>query len=356
MEAQPIQVPDTSSPKGQHLPDGGTGDMGRFMRKVGLRLLILAVIWIIFTQLLPRRLYLGAEYARWEAVFAKVAEMQKDKKPVNVILGDSKPEMGLAGMTLRAWNLALGGTSPVEGFYILDLLREVPIDTVYLSYAPFHIQSQDCFHNRTEYFGFVDPVYIDSVMALGHRQGDTTYAWNNWVWLDDLQKNFTSPWVRRQLRHLPAMHGIDNYSWYFQGYAAMQTRLQQDQLSYLFPSDICPRDTSIQEYYLEQKAGGFFPNGVNAHYFSLLLKEIGRRKLTLVWINMPFNNAIRQPTQKYYADFEAWLRPQLPPDAPYYPMSFQDSCDFKDFSHLDAEAANRFGLNFATWLRSSEGP
>jgi hypothetical protein len=327
--------------------------MDKFLRKIGLRLLILAGIWVICTQLLPRRLYLGAEYARWEAVFGKVRELKTEKQAVNLVIGDSRPEMGLASKPLRAWNLALGGTSPVEGYYMLQQLREVQIDTLYMSYSPFHFHSQDCFHTRAEYFGFVEQAYLDTVVAQGKAAGDTTYDWNNWVWLDDLDKNFPAPWVQRQVRYLPALRDLESYQWYFQEYGAMQTRMQADGLSYLFTSDICPRDTAVQEVYLERRAGGFFPSEVNAFYFNTILQEIGRRKTVLVWINMPLNNAIRQPSQKYYQDFEAWLRPQLPLGTPYYPLSFQDSCDFKDFSHLDAAAASAFGQKIANWMQEN---
>ncbi len=323
--------------------------MDRFLRKIGLRLLILAVIWVAFTQIMPKRLYLGAEYARWETVFEKISTLRAAKQPVNLVLGDSRPEMGLASEHLNAYNLALGGTSPVEGYYMLRQMQDIPIDTLYLSYSPFHFHSQDCFHTRAEYFGFIPADYIAEVLALSRNIGDTAYQWNNWVWLDDLDKNFPSPWVQRQLRYLPALRGLDNYRWYFQERAASQARMETHQLSYLFASDICPSDTSVQEYYLERNAGGFFPNGVNAHYFTELLKEVGRRQIHLVWINMPLNKAIRQPSQHYYADFEAWLRPQLPPMTPYFPLSFQDACDFKDFSHLDEEAANIFGRRTIAW-------
>lgn len=324
--------------------------MKRFLQKVGLRLLILMGIWIGFTQLLPKRVYLGAEYARWETVFGKIAELKQSKERVNLVIGDSRPEMGLASKHLNAYNLGLGGTSPVEGFYMLHELRDVPIDTLYLSYSPFHFHSQDCFHTRAEYFGFVAQDFLAEVEARSLALGDTVFQWNNWAWLDDLDKNFPSAWVQRQLRYVPALRNLDNYRWYLGEWPAMKARMEANQLSYLFTSDICPSDTTVQEYYLEQAAGRFIPNPVNAHYFTQLLQEVARREIHLVWINMPLNKAIRQPSQGYYEDFERWLRPQLPSQMPYYPLAFQDACDFKDFSHLDEVAAQTFGQHIADWL------
>lgn len=330
--------------------------MKRFLQKVSLRLLILLGIWVGFTQLLPRRIYMGAEYSRWEAVFGKIEELKREKEHVNLVIGDSRPEMGLASEHLRAWNLGLGGTSPVEGFYMMLELRDVPIDTLYLSYSPFHFQSQDCFHTRSEYFGFIDPGYLGQAEYAVLEVEDTVFQWNNWAWLDDLDRNFPWPWVQRQLRYLPSIRSIDNYLWYFNERPEMQRRMADNQLSYLFASDACPSDTSVQEYYLEQKAGGFRAHPINNFYFERLISLASEKGVHLVWINMPLNKAIRQPSQGYYADFERWLGPKLPPQTPYFPLRFQEACDFKDFSHLDADAAAAFGSEIDRWVRTPQIP
>ena len=317
--------------------------MKRFHQKLSLRLAILAGLWIAFTQLLPKRVYLGPEYSRWETVWAHLEGVKSAGKAVNLVMGDSRPEMGIASKHLRAWNYGLGGTSPVEGYYMLRQLEGVKIDTLYLSYSPYHFQHQDCFHNRPEYYGFVDRGYIAEVESLALSAKDTVYQWNNWVWLDDLDENFPIPWVQRQFRYLLPMKGLDNWKWYFRERPAMQQRMEDNRLSYLFASNICPSDTSVQEYYLEQRAGGFVMNPVNVHYFRKLTEEIARRKIHLIWINMPLNRAIRQPSADYYRDFEVQMRGMLPAGTPYLPLSYRDACDFKDFSHLRDVAAEKFG-------------
>lgn len=330
--------------------------MKRFLQKLSLRLAILAGLWIAFTQLLPKRVYLGPEYSRWETVWAHLEEVKAAGKPVNLVMGDSRPEMGIASKHLRAWNYGLGGTSPVEGYYMLRQLEGVRIDTLYLSYSPYHFQHQDCFHNRSEYFGFIDRGYIAEVESLAALVGDTVYQWNNWVWLDDLDENFRIPWVQRQFQYLLPMKGVDNWRWYFRERPAMQERMVANQLSYLFPGTVCPSDTSVQEYYLEQRAGGFVMNPVNLHYFRRLVGEIVHRGIHLVWINMPLNRAIRQPTEGYYRAFEQQLKASLPVGTPYLPLEYRDSCDFKDFSHLRDEAANAFTLEIGDRLAAAPRP
>lgn len=328
--------------------------MKKFLQKVGLRIAILAVIWVVFTQIIPRRVYLGPEYSRWEIVFESIAKNAREKTHVNLVLGDSRPEMGIASKRLRALNYGLGGTSPVEGYYILSLLKDVHIDTLYLSYSPYHIHFQDCFHNRGEYFGFIDPSFIAEVESLSTALKDTVFQQNNWTWLDELDSSLTNKWIQRQARYLPPLHGYDNWRWYFKDRPAMQQRMQDNNLSYLFSSNICPGDTSVQEYYLEKKDGGFVLNPVNAHYLKKLLAEVSRRNIFLVWINMPLNNAIRQASKQYYADFANWLSESLPIGTPINAFLFRDSCDFKDFSHLRDVAAEAFTTEIMQQLSSPD--
>jgi hypothetical protein len=148
------------------------------------------------------------------------------------------------------------------------------------------------------------------------------------------------------------MRNLDNYKWYFQARADMVARVQGDQYSYLFPSELCPRDTTVQEYYLEQRFGGFKANAINTYYFEAMLAEIESRKIHLVWVNMPLNEGIRQPSDAYYHHFEQWIQTLLGPKVPYLPLSLWDACAFKDFSHLDAESAHRMGKALATFARA----
>lgn len=327
--------------------------MREFLKKVGLRLAILAGIWVIFTQLIPERVYLGPEYSRWETVFASIEEVNETKQPVNLVIGDSRPEMGLASKRLRAWNYALGGTSPVEGYYILQQLREVPIDTLYLSYSPYHFHFQDCFHTRSEYFGFLDQRYVGEVEAYSKSIGDTVFQMNNWAWMDDLDSNFSMPWIQRQLRYLLPIRSLDNWKWYFQDRSAMQAGMYANQLSYLFPSKVCPSNATAYEYYLEQNAGGFLMNPVNVFYFQKLLAEVERRNIHLIWVNMPLNNATLQPSIGYYQRFEQLLQAELPAGTPYMPLQFRDSCDFIDYSHLRDVAAEAFAQEIALRFANS---
>ena len=297
---------------------------------------------LLLTQLMPKRWYMGADYLRWESVFTRIEVEAKAKSPINIVLGDSRPEMGLNACKLDAVNFGLGGTSPVEGFYILSQLSEVPIKKVYLSYSPFHIQSQDCFNNRTGFFGFVEEEYVEEVLKLSESLKDTVFQDNNWEWLDELDKSYPNKWVQKQLRYLPNMRNLSLYRKYYASHQAIEAGMKANCQSYLFESNACPAGEAVYEVELEEKQGKFLPNPVNAYYFGKLIAEIQARNIEMEWINMPLNEGSVHPSQQYYSDFERWLKPYLPEGTAYHDFSFLPACDFIDLSHLNKESANAF--------------
>ena len=76
-----------------------------------------------------------------------------------LILGDSTPKFNLNAEALSSeeysvQNIALGGTTPVEDYYILKeyLERGNTVGTVIIAFAPVHLWHIDCVSTRTEYF------------------------------------------------------------------------------------------------------------------------------------------------------------------------------------------------------------
>lgn len=318
--------------------------MKQFLQRTGLRVVIVLAILLLLTQVMPKRWYLGPEYLRWERVFGRIEELGIQGMPVTVVLGDSRSEMGINSCKLNANNLSLGGSSPVEGYYIYRKLLEkgLKIERIYLSYAPYHFQSQDCFHNRAGFFGFVDQKYIDEVLEYSKTQKDTIYQYKNWVWLDELDRQYPNVWVQRSLRYLPAIRSFGNYKKYFSTHEKIEKGMDANCMSYLFPSDSCPIGQAVYEVELENKFGGFYPNPVNAHYFRYLIKDIQSRGIQISWINMPLNEGSKHPSSSYYGSFENWLKSELPENVAYKPFGFQSACDFLDLSHLNERAANEF--------------
>lgn len=315
--------------------------MKRFILQITLRLALLAALATVFLVLLPKRWYLGHEYARWELLFEEM-ENGDGKRPANLILGDSRPEMGLSALRLNAKNFGLGGASPVEGYYFLRKMGNWVIDTLYLSYAPFHLQSMDCFYTRSDYYDFIDEGFVKEVKSLAESKRDTAFLRNNWPWLDVLERDF--PWrpSRELVKYVPTLRNLKNWRWHFEEGEAYREQMKSDGLSFLLDSETCPRDSASPEVALEERQGGFQPSPVNDHYFQKLLALAAKRRIQVIWVNMPLSETTRQTSQQYFADFDSYLRSRLPKGSPIVPFTTYDHCQFRDFNHLDRQGAERF--------------
>lgn len=315
--------------------------MKRFLLKLALRLALFGLVGMVFVWVLPKRWYLGHEYARWEILFERMSKAGADAAP-NLILGDSRPEMGLTATKLRAENFGLGGTSPVEGYYFLREMADRRIDTLYLSYAPFHLQSMDCFYTRSDYYDFVEEDFIAEVVEKAEEMKDSTFLRHNWAWLDVLERDF--PWrpTRELVKYVPSIRNMKNWRWHFDEGTDFEGQLKKDQFSFLVGAEECPRDSAAPEMALEEEFGKFQASPVNDHYLQRLVELAKERKIQLVWVNMPLSQTTMQPGWKYFGDFEAYLKTRLPKGTPIVPFTTYDHCEFRDFNHLDRDGAAKF--------------
>lgn len=98
--------------------------------------------------------YMDDEYAMYHAQRDYLLEAEENNKVV--ILGDSRTKAGFMPEYLSAgtYNLALGGASPIEGYYSLKeyLANHEKPETLILCYAPMHYMDVDTLWTRTIYF------------------------------------------------------------------------------------------------------------------------------------------------------------------------------------------------------------
>jgi hypothetical protein len=99
--------------------------------------------------------FLDAEYPMWDA---KVATLHKCAQGNTVILGDSRPVAGLIPNEMGddVTNLALGGGTPIESFYIAEKLLKCPTPPkrVVISFASVHFMLADVYWTRSAMFHF----------------------------------------------------------------------------------------------------------------------------------------------------------------------------------------------------------
>ncbi|MBR1691841.1 MAG: hypothetical protein IJ711_03580, partial [Lachnospiraceae bacterium] len=124
----------------------------------------LAVLILPFFILLPlycahfQMYYMDDEYAmyRQQRDYCLGKNGDNGDEPELLILGDSRAKAGLVPEVLspHSYNLALGGATPIEGYYSLKeyLAHHKKPKTLLLAYAPMHYMDVDTLWTRTVYF------------------------------------------------------------------------------------------------------------------------------------------------------------------------------------------------------------
>ena len=114
--------------------------------------LITAVAWFS-----PEYTYMDEEYPYWlqqkHYIFANA------DKAEFLFLGDSRAKMGIIPRIIhdKAYNLALGGATPLEMYYTLKIYLEhhpKPLKII-IAFAPIHYTQMECWEKRTLYFHYL---------------------------------------------------------------------------------------------------------------------------------------------------------------------------------------------------------
>lgn len=103
--------------------------------------------------------FLPEEFPIWVYVKEKLSKINKENF---ILLGDSRAKAGFKPKTfdfanVSSLNLAIGGGTPIEAYYALrQYLKKNKPEFLLLSFAPFHIQTQDSYWGRTVLFDFLN--------------------------------------------------------------------------------------------------------------------------------------------------------------------------------------------------------
>lgn len=146
--------------------------MWKEIRSICMKLLLLMLPFFILLPLYCRFFpfyYLDEEYAmyqqQYDFVHAKEKAMEIEGKgnPQVLIIGDSRAKAAFDPMLLssegnQVYNLSLGGTTAIEGYYTLKnyLKNHEKPKTVVACYAPMHMMDVDTLWTRCIYFHTFD--------------------------------------------------------------------------------------------------------------------------------------------------------------------------------------------------------
>lgn len=107
-----------------------------------------------------KMVYMNPEYPMWLHIKDVIHSKNHNVYDL-IIVGDSRAKAGfipnLCGAK-KCFNFSVGGGTPIEGYYILKkfLSNNPAPKNLVISFAPSHLDSQDCYWERTVKFDFLD--------------------------------------------------------------------------------------------------------------------------------------------------------------------------------------------------------
>jgi len=93
----------------------------------------------------------------------------------NIIIGDSRAVAAFVPEIIgnNYYNLAVGGGSPVDGYYIFKrYLEQKPVDTVIISYAPGHLETVGTFYARPVKYDVLSLNEINEVFTASFESNE----------------------------------------------------------------------------------------------------------------------------------------------------------------------------------------
>lgn len=193
----------------------------------------------------------------------------------NIVIGDSRPEIGFVDSTLQFTNLSLGGSTPLEGYETLMKLDLSLIDTAIISYSYYHLFTQDCFFRRALPSGFISKETEIEVKNMIKEFPKTSYHSNTNI---DFESSFLDRYFyykrnglfrpNRLLNSLKFLFGLKIESINCSGgYGRTLNKASdlcnEEKITQELRHTYCPRDTayfdSLNRVYLEKLLNSFHP-------------------------------------------------------------------------------------------------
>lgn len=130
---------------------------------------IVITLFVAF-MLFGKIVYMNIEYPTYKDVQIKTAQRHNAKI---LILGDSRAKAGFIPQNDSHLNLAIGGTTPLSGYYTLKryLAHNAPPKILILSYMSLHYMQEDTFWVRAIKFDYLGFREFDEIMQNARNLG-----------------------------------------------------------------------------------------------------------------------------------------------------------------------------------------
>lgn len=317
----------------------------KFLKQIALFAILWGVGIYIICLAFPFH-YFNSEYPMW----VNKMEMAKNKSDYhNFILGDSRAIAGIDPTLLGSsyYNLALGGGTPMEGYFQLQKFLNTgqKIDTLVMSYAPIHFEQSEMFWDRQVKYDFYDLKDVNTIFSNINNQNEAFWEYdkNTTYSKDDKEKwlrkafftHYKSPLtLRAELSKSLLLRGYSNY----QVYEDIKNRKG----SYDFGTADFSHDLNI-----EAKRDDFKPKQVLLDCLKKTFDLAKEHNITVIYVNLPMNqtsySSLKPGYKKGVLAMYGHLRTEFPEvlfkdnGLIYYNDEF-----FGDASHLNKSGRTKF--------------
>lgn len=313
----------------------------------GTALLVLAAVWLFTANFQDG--FLDPEFGMWRAKEHMVATCDLG---ATLVMGDSRAVAGFVPAELGdTTNLALGGASPIEMYYMTERVLRCPTAPrrVILSFSLPQIVRDEYYWPRTALFGFLSDQQLDQVRRTARAVGDTNlYTAPN---IGDLDAKLTD-WL--YAHHFPSYAIASVFDARGVGRLAKNNQIYADTLR-MRGHHLYGENSGFDVPAEEASMTSLKPSPLIDTYMRRLISALAARGTQVLYIPAPLNDAtvsrldptvVRQigaylhGLQARFANFRL-----IGPPVVGYPDRL-----FGDAYHLNAEGAKLFSARVAAEL------
>jgi len=242
-------------------------------------------------------IYESREYPMWKHV-KELMNAKTNESLKLIVIGDSRAKAGFMPRKInyKTLNLAVGGSTPIEGYFtLLTYLDNNPDpENLVLSYSPLHMSHDMYYWERTLKYDFLKNRQYDEISEKISELGDPGIGSVNLRW---------------KYKYLTSMY----ISSVFTGLAKKRWIKNEETYKYLISSNghsFFGTRKGSSSYNGEVKlANDFHSSDLIDFYFKKMIRLAKLHNINIYWYTMPFNDAsCEKVSKKLVYNFNEYIK------------------------------------------------
>ncbi|WP_405606325.1 hypothetical protein [Polaribacter sp. Asnod1-A03] len=332
------------------------------MKKFILNTLLIVFLGYVFATLIvvifPSR-YMDPTFSAVK--FIKEVKDENGKGYKNFIIGDSRAEAGIKPNLIESkfLNLSLGGSTSIEGYFILkDMLdKNIKIDTLIVSYGAIHFMASEHFFAHSLKLSLLN--FNDVNKVFNELNEDRLTFWK------PVEEQENMSYLENKLAIIKSYLILLKWPLYFQT-EITNSKFLRGNRNDVFYNDIIEnkgyhlygKGKESSELNEEAQKGvlNFVPNKVASNSLIKLLDLAKKNNIYLIYKNAPFNESsyvnITKEFNESYNEYFAALKLRYPNFKFDSDLCFYKDEYFGDKSHLNDRGSSKFSLEINKSLKT----